>query len=406
MNQLAPSSDLPLSGIRVLDLTVVWSGPAATVLLGDLGAEIIKIECTTRATRGIGNLTKEQAAIRGYFSAAFPDSDPEPRAYNRTSALNCWHGRNKLSVTLPPLETPEGRELFLRLAAISDVFIENNSARVLSKLGLDYEDLKAVNPRIIVVRMAPMGLSGPMSDFIGYGPNFNSLVGIAAMDGYDGEEPTTAGENYHMDESAPAGVAFAAMTALWEREKSGVGQLVEFAQAEHLFHEFGEFILDAQFNDRSPTVRGNSSPFYFQNVFAVLESDTEDRWLALTCRSEQEWSALAALAGISSKSIDELLPLLQGRRIPAAEALSELQVLDDHHLRQRGWFKRRFHPETGEHDYLGHPWSIDSFDLLHTRPFPALGEDNQYVYQELLGFTDDQYLAGIARGYIGRELRA
>jgi crotonobetainyl-CoA:carnitine CoA-transferase CaiB-like acyl-CoA transferase len=424
--------DLPLSGIRVLDLTVVWSGPGATVLLGDLGAEIIKVECTTRATRGVGNMTKVQAERRGYFSAAFPDSNPEPRAYNRTAVMNGWHGRNKLSVTLPPLETLEGRELFLRLAAISDVVIENNSARVLPKLGLDYDDLRVVNPRIVVLRMAPLGLSGPMANYIGYGPNFNSLVGIAAMDGYDGDDPTTAGENYHMDECSPAGAAFAAMAALWERETSGEGQLVEFAQAEHLMHEIGEFIVDAQVNDRSPKILGNSHPLLVQNVFPVAETASDDRWIAVSIRTGAEWLALQQLVGeplrpwsfvdvrgamsgdpvikeldawFATQPIDEVLPKLQRLGIPAAETLSELQVLADPHLLARGWFRRKYHPETGEHLYLGHPWSADSFDLAHSRPLPAMGEDNEYVYKTLLNFSDQEYRAGEEAGFIGRELR-
>lgn len=423
--------DLPLSGIRVLDLTLVWSGPGATVLLGDLGAEIIKVECTTRATRGVGIVTSKQAAQRGYFAAAFPDSTPEPRAFNRTAVMNGWHGRNKLSVTLPPLESAYGRELFLRLVAISDVVIENNSARVLPKLGLDYDDLRSVNPRIVVVRMAALGLSGPMTHFIGYGPNFNALVGIADMDGYDGEDPITAGENYHMDESSPAGAAFATMAALWERETSGEGQAVEFPQAEHLMHEIGEFIIDAQVNDRSPKALGNSHATMLQNVFPVAETASDDRWIAVSIRTSAEWDALQALVGgeftprsfddvcgamggdpvikeldawFASQPIDQLVETLQGLRIPAAETLSELQVLADPHLQARGWFRRKYHPETGEHLYLGHPWTADSFDLAHSRPLPAMGEDNEYVYKELLGFSDDEYQAGEAAGFIGVEL--
>ncbi len=104
------------------------------------------------------------------------------------------------------LETPEGHEAALALLAMSDVLVENNSNGVLDKLGLAQEQLLELNPRLIVARMPPLGMTGPMSYYLGYGPNFNSLVGIAAMDGYEGETPDTAGENYHMDEAAPAGL--------------------------------------------------------------------------------------------------------------------------------------------------------------------------------------------------------
>ena len=126
------------------------------------------------------------------------------------------------------------------------------------KLGLGHERLLELNPRLIVARMPPLGMAGPMSDYLGYGPNFNSLVGIAAMDGYEGEEADSAGENYHMDEAAPAGLAFA-MAALLDREHTGVGGLVEFAQAENVMAEIGEFVLDAQVNGRVPEEQLRSS---------------------------------------------------------------------------------------------------------------------------------------------------
>jgi crotonobetainyl-CoA:carnitine CoA-transferase CaiB-like acyl-CoA transferase len=421
----------PLEGVRVIDLTVVWSGPGATVLLGDLGAEVIKIECTTRATRGIGNMTREVADRSGYLGASFPDRNPEPRAFNRTATMNGWHGRNKLSVTMPPLETPAGREAFLRLVAVSDVVIENNSAKVMPKLGLDYEDLKAINPRIIMVRMAPLELDGPMRDCIGYGPNFNALVGIAAMDGYDGDEPTTAGENYHMDESSPAGAAFAVMAALWERERSGEGQLVQFAQAENLLPEVGEYVLDVQVNARKPEIEGNAHPLLVQNVFTTADV-ADDRWLALTIRNADEWSRLTDIMGAaapavtfeeargmragdpvfasidawtSSLPVNSLVDVLGQARIPAAEVLTEMQVLADGHLADRDWFQTRSHPETGEHAYLGHPWRANGFESAWGRPFAALGEDNEYVYKTVMGIDDAYYEAGIQEGFIGTDLK-
>ena len=420
----------PLEGVRIIDLTVVWSGPGATVLLGDLGAEVIKIECTTRATRGIGNMTRDVASRSGYLAASFPDKDPEPRAFNRTATMNGWHGRNKLSVTMPPLETPAGREAFLKLVAVSDVVIENNSAKVMPKLGLDYEDLRAVNPRIILVRMAPLGLDGPSRDVIGYGPNFNALIGIAAMDGYDGDEPTTAGENYHMDESSPAGAAFAVMAALWERESSGEGQLIQFAQAENLLPEVGEYVLDTQVNGRVPEIEGNAHPLLVQNVFTTAEV-AEDRWLALSVRNAAEWSKLCELMGsaaptvtfeqargmragdpvfevieawTSGQSVDALVKSFTGVGIPAAEILTEVQVLADEHLLDREWFRRRHHPETGEHLYLGHPWRASGFESSWGRAFPALGEDNEYVYKTVLGMSDEDFQAGVDDGFIGTNL--
>ncbi len=214
------SDELPLAGIRVVDLTVVWAGPGGTTLLGDLGAEVIRPEGNNRTSRQVSaKVTRELIAATGYHGGTYPDKDPGDRPYDRT-ALFTWHARNKLAVCMN-LETPDGREALLDLVRISDVFVENNSNGVLEKLGIAHDRLLEVNPRLIVVRLPPLGMSGSMSDYLGYGPNFNSLVGIAAMDGYEGEEPDSAGENYHMDEATPGGLAFAVLAALWTGRTPG-----------------------------------------------------------------------------------------------------------------------------------------------------------------------------------------
>lgn len=421
-------SGLPLEGIRVVDLTVVWSGPGATMLLGDLGAEVIRAECLTRDSRmAPTTLTKEQAEKSGYAGAAYPGWDPGARPYNRNASAN-WHARNKLSITLPPLQAPEGREAFLRLIEASDVFVENNAPATLSKLSLDYDDLRERNEKLIMVRMPPMGLSGPASDYIGYGPNFNALVGIAAMDGYEGEPPTSAGENYHMDEGAAAGVAMAVMAGLWRREDTGEGCLIEFPQSESLLAEMGEAIMDLQMNGRVPATWGNSHPALLQDVFATAD---EDRWLALTIRNDADWAAFVAVAGgeleeyasagrearvaaegeirgairrwAASQEIEGLVEKLIAADVPAAEVMTELGVLADPHLHERGWFKKGYHPETGLHMYPGHAWRMSAVDLAWGRPFPALGEDNEYVYREVMGYSEAEYEAGQAAGYIGAE---
>jgi crotonobetainyl-CoA:carnitine CoA-transferase CaiB-like acyl-CoA transferase len=133
----------PLEGIRVVDLTVVWSGPGATAFLGDLGAEVIRIEGNNRVSRQTSaKATKAAAAATAYHGATFPDRDPGARPYDRSALFN-WHSRNKLAACMN-LDTPEGHEAVVALLAISDVFVENNSGGVLEKLGLGHEYLLEV----------------------------------------------------------------------------------------------------------------------------------------------------------------------------------------------------------------------------------------------------------------------
>lgn len=417
-------SDLPLDGIRVIDLTVVWAGPGATTLLGDLGAEVIRVEGNDRLSRQVSStVTKESIAATGYHGGTYPDKDPGARPYDRSALFN-WHSRNKLSACMN-LDTPEGHEAVLELARISDVLVENNSNGVLEKLGIGHEHLLELNPRLVVARMPPMGMTGPMSHYLGYGPNFNSLVGIAAMDGYEGEEPDSAGENYHMDEAAPAGLAFAVLAALWDREETGRGGLVEFAQADNVLTEIGEFVLDHQLNDRDPSPLGNSDPHLLQDVFRAAG---DDRWVAISIRDDRDWAALtdvldrpgladlgadaAARRAVSRRIRDEIaawcreldagavVESLQAAGVPAGEVMSEPRLLDDRHLRARGWFRERTHPAVGTHRYPGHPWRSDDFALRHERVLPGFGQDNEYVYRTLLGWSRERYEDLVARGLV------
>ncbi len=424
---MSTSTDLPLDGIRVLDLTVVWSGPGATALLGDLGAEVVRVEGNDRLSRQVSaKVTKESFEKTGYHGGTYPDKDPGARPYDRSALFN-WHARNKLAVCMN-LDTPEGHQGFLDLVAVSDVLVENNSNGVLEKLGIGHERLLELNPRLVVARMPPLGMTGPMSNYLGYGPNFNSLVGIAAMDGYEGDEPDSAGENYHMDEASPAGLAFAVLAALWDRESTGRGGLVEFAQAEAVMAEVGEFFLDHQFNDRDPVVRGNSDPWAVQDVLAV---QGDDRWVAVTIRDDRDWAALMSVPGLgadarlpgadadgatrrdattairtvlaewcAAREAEEVVTTLQAVGIPAGEVMSEPQLLEDEHLIARGWWQERSHPSVGTHRYPGQPWRSDDMELAYGRPLPGFGEDNEYIYQDVLGYSQERYDDLVARGLV------
>jgi benzylsuccinate CoA-transferase BbsF subunit/naphthyl-2-methylsuccinate CoA transferase subunit len=405
----------PLQGVRVVDLTVVWSGPGATMLLGDLGAEVIRVEAINRSSRGVSAKVPGKPVVgREYAAYGFADRDPGDRPYDRSPVFN-WHARNKLSVSMP-LDEPEGRAAFLRLMECTDVLIENNTKDVLPKLRLDFDTLSKVNPRLIVARMPALGLTGPMSHYRGYGPNFNSLVGIQAMDGYADGDLMKAGENYHMDEATPAGAAFAVMAALWDRENTGRGQLIEFAQAENVIQDIGEQVIGYQMNHRLPQPVGNADPVILQDVFPTREPNT---WVAISIRDDDDWSALEGVVGCqewlelgctvvlriknadeikrrlaeftADKNVNEVVALFQRACIPAGEVMSELHVLKDPHLADRKWFQVRSHPVVGTHAYPGHPWRADGIELVWGRPVPAFGEDNEYVYKHLLGYTESEY---------------
>jgi crotonobetainyl-CoA:carnitine CoA-transferase CaiB-like acyl-CoA transferase len=417
----------PLEGIRVVDLTVVWSGPGATAFLGDLGAEVIRIEGNNRTSRQVSaKVTKETLQAATQYGANFPDRDPGTRPYDRSAVFN-WHSRNKLAACMN-LDTPEGHDAAVALLAISDVLVENNSNGVLDRLGLGHEYLLEVNPRLIVARMPPLGMTGPMSNYLGYGPNFNSLVGIAAMDGYEGETPDTAGDNYHMDEASPAGLVFAVIAALLDRETSGKGGLIEFPQAENVMQDIGEFFLDLQLNHRNPEILGNSDPYLLQDAYPAAG---DDEWVAISVRDDRDWSAFTAVLGspdwarlgmsaaarhandavlrariaewTRARPAEVVMVQLQAAGVPAGEVMTETRLLGDKHLAAREWFKERSHPSVGTYRYPGHPWRASGFDLAFGRPVPGFGEDNEYVYKTLLGYPDERYAELVQRGLVTTE---
>jgi len=410
-----------LDGIRVVDLTVVWSGPGGTALLGDLGAEVIRVEGNDRASRQVSaTVTKESIAAAGYHGGTYPDKDPGARPYDRTALFN-WHSRNKLAACMN-VDTPEGHRAVLDLLAVSDVLVENNSPGVLEKLDLPHADLLEMFPRLVIVRMPPLGLTGAMSDYLGYGPNFNSLVGIASLDGYPGEGPESAGENYHMDEAGPSGLAFAVLVALWDRESTGRGTMIEFSQAENVMAEIGEYIVDLQRGGGAPAVLGNTDHQLFQDV--AVTSDPQ-RFVAVSVRV-RDWPALADLldrsdwagppaqpdefarrevlrAWLAARSAEDAVTALQAAGIPAGEVMSEPRLLDDEHLAARDWFQERSHPAVGTHRYPGHQWKADGFDVVFGRCTPGFGQDNEYVYRTVLGYDADRYADLVQRGLVTDE---
>jgi len=425
---------LPLEGIRIVDLTVVWAGPGVTMHLGDLGAEVIRVESIFHfapSTRGmLPYITKEQAQAVGYLAALYPDKDPGERPYNRAAAFNC-NGRNKLSVTMP-LERPEGREAFLELARVSDVFIENNAVRLLDRLDLTWDVLHEVNPRLIVLRMPALGLTGPFKDYLGFGTNFNALTGIVAMDGYHDSDPSSGTDNLMMDEISPTNAALAVLAALYARERDGQGRHVEYCQAEGVAQTVGEYILDNQMNGRVPPLVGNRHPVIFQGVYPCAG---DDRWIAVSVRDDRDWAALKWVMGNPDWAEDPRFADLVGRlahqdeidagiaaytslhdqavtftrlqdaSVPAGPVLPPSLVHEDPQVRERGWYIPFTHPETGTHDYPGFAWRASGMELAAGRAAPRVGEDNEYVYKEILGYPEERYQALLDAGLIGTELR-
>ena len=262
---------LPLSGIRVLDLTMGWAGPYASRLLGDMGAEVIKIESVrdwdvTRAPHLLGR-------------------DVE-KGYNRSGYFNHLN-RNKLGCTLD-LSHPRGRELFLKLVALSDAVIENYGDDTMDDPGLSYDVLRQARPDVILVSISAHGKDGPEAGHVA------GRGGVAT--GYPDRGPHKSGISYG-DPVAGISAAAALCAALLYRRRTGRGRWVEVAQRESMTSLMGEFFVGFSMNGRQPPLLGNRHRSMAPHGCYPCAGPPGAGWLAIAVASDAEFAALCRVMG-------------------------------------------------------------------------------------------------------------
>ena len=423
---------LPLEGVRVLDMTVVWSGPTVTMLLSDLGAEVIRVDnpwMFPSSTKGVvARPTPAQLPSMGFMGAAYPDGDPGLRPWNR-HAMYVWHARGKRMMTLD-LRQPSGRDIFLRLAETADVFVENNSVSVLGNLGIDWDTLHARNPRLILLRMPPLGVDGPYSGYLGLGAHFEAVAGVTAVRGYRNSDPTTTTSVFQMDPVAGSTGTWAVMAALRRRERTGQGELIELPQVENEMNHLGEIFIDAAANGNPNPPLGNRNlnraP---QGLYPTIGPD---EWLTISVGDDAEWARLVEVIGRPAWATDPRLATFAGRvaahdeidaglaawtsqlgcyeafhalashGVTASPVWAEAEAFHDPHLRARGFFRSLTNPEIGTYDFPGHQWTWTG-PALRWEPVHPMGADNDYVYKDLLGVSDEEYVKLEADGHIARD---
>lgn len=270
-------NSLPLKGVRVLDLTHRHAGPTMAMLLGDWGADVIKVEWWTRMD-----------AWRGVISV---DHDPDGKIYNsepRWLRLN----RSKRSLTLN-LKNEKGKQIFLDLVKQSDAVMDNFSAGVLDRLGLGYDVLSAANPRITKISMPGAGSFGPHAHYVTNGSTVEGYGGLASMTGCEDGVPRSSIGCWPDPVAGVHGAAAIAM-ALWRREKTGRGQSIELAQVESLVNLIGEAVLAFAADGTVARPAGNSDPEAAPH--GVYPCAGEDAWIAIAAHTDGEWESLCGVA--------------------------------------------------------------------------------------------------------------
>jgi crotonobetainyl-CoA:carnitine CoA-transferase CaiB-like acyl-CoA transferase len=405
-----------LAGVRVLDLTHAWAGPFATQLLADYGAEVIKIETCDRPDM-----------LR--FST-LPVGDSRPDVYNRGGWFQ-YLGRNKLSLTLD-LKHPQGQELFKRLAAQSDVVIENFSARVMRRLGLEYAVLQAVNARLIMISMPGYGTVGPYKDFVAFGEMIEPFAGLSELTGYADRAPLRLAVAYP-DPVAGLHAALATLLALRQRRHTGAGQHIHIPHREPITRMLGEAVLDFTVNGRTQHRIGNQHRAWAPH--GCYPCHGQERWIAIAVRNDAEWIALCQVFGEPDWARDPrfansfrrwshadvldrhvagatqlwkatiLTTRLCAAGIPAGVVQTNRDLFCDVHLHARQAFWAMAHPLAGTYPYPAPSTRLPGAPPRLTRPAPNLGEHNRDLLTRLLGLSSAEVQDLEATGVIGTALR-
>ena len=372
-----PDGTGPLAGVRILDLTHVWAGPLGTRILGDLGADVVKVE----RPMGRGGVSGTPGA--GNYPGGERGTDP----WNRQGTFLKLN-RNKRSLAID-LKKPEGHRVFLDLVRVADVVIENFSARSMPALGLGYDVLRAANEKIIYVSMPGYGRTGPYSDRVAYGPSVEAMTGLNAVMGYSPAEPRNSAVALP-DPIGGVTAAAAVVTALNRREATGRGAFVERSMHESGVSLMGEFLVERQLGG-NPQPIGNAHPAHVYSD--LLRTRGEDEWIAVTCKTEAERAALEEIIDGDASDHDkhDLAERLQAAGIAAGPVTIAPDILADPHVSARRYFVRLEREDLPSTPMPGSPMVIDGdFERSYWHVAPRLGEHNRQVLKDWLGYEADE----------------
>lgn len=373
-----------LSGIRVVDLARYIAGPFCSMLLADMGAEVIKVE-----KPNVGEVTRRSAPWKDQVSLSFP-------AYNF----------NKKSISLD-VRSEEGMEILKDLIAHSDVLLENFRVGTIEKMGLSYEEVKKINPRIIMVSVSGFGQLGPYRNHLAFDGVISAMAGITRFE--NGRAERSKGSL--QDHMAALHATIATLLAILDREKTGKGQYVDVSMFASSVMVRNESLADAYVNGGDLCI-DDAGPYGFLYVsdgcvyFHAGLGNMYDRLLGIVddpflheerfhdpaVRTEHADELIAHLqAWAKDMTAKELDALFTANDITSAIIATPKDLIHDVHLQQAGYLKMI--PVKGLEEkvpYIGLPFKLSEHPDIAFKPAPDLGENNDEIYQNVLGFSDEK----------------
>lgn len=405
MQSPAPDpATMPLAGIRVIDLGQIYQGPYATFLMARAGAEVIKVE-------PIGGEAARRRVLVNQ-GASFP-----------FEMLNV----NKRSVTLN-LKTPQGRELLFEMVKTADVLLENFAPGVMDRLGVGWDILSKLNPRLIYASGTGYGLSGPDRDNLAMDLTIQAVSGIMACTGLPDSPPVKAGPaiaDFMGGVNLYAGIT----TALFERERTGRGRLVEIAMIETMYPTLASTLgLIYEVGEGAPMRTGNRHSGMALAPYNVYRAN--DGYVAIICPLESHWQNLLTVIGredlrgderfethaarvsridevdaiveawTSSRTRAQIFEATKPHKVPTAPVRDVYEVMNDPHLHERGMLQWVDHPRLGRVVMSNSPIRLHGAPQAPLVPAAELGANNDEVYGEWLGHSADDLAAMRLNGVI------
>jgi crotonobetainyl-CoA:carnitine CoA-transferase CaiB-like acyl-CoA transferase len=416
----------PLAGVRITDFCWMGVGAVATRLLADFGAEVIRIEDRNRLDMPRRLPLYKGGEVRSYGEE---DVSPDP---DKGGMFNNYN-RNKLGITLN-MRSERGREIAEQFIRTSDALTENFAPGVMERWGLTDEHVRALQPEIIYARMSGYGHSGPHAEYRSYGPVVQAVSGLSHVSGLPGREPSGWGLSY-MDNQAAYYNSSALLMALLAKGRTGRGTDIDVSAVEAGVELLGPVLLDVAVNGRGTRrpdfPAGNRLEHPPAAPHGVYPCRGDDRWVAIAVFDDAEWKALVGVLGEPEWAADprfetlaarvanqddldahlgawtaerdrhEVMAALQAVGVRAG-AVQDAEDVNEHdpQMAHRDAFFELDHPVIGPARFEGVPFTATQFGADHWRSAPLLGEDNQYVYGEILGIESDEIAELAATGVI------
>jgi benzylsuccinate CoA-transferase BbsF subunit len=391
----------PFEDLKVIDFTWGGVGPFHTNFLGYYGATIVRVESVTRP-----DITRQGGLVPG-----------QEGALDRNPGFALTHPVKKYGLRLN-MKKPQAPDIFKRLVKWADIFVESFTAGTVEGLGLGYEELKKINPRIIMYRTNGLGHTGPLGGQPGLGQTWTSLTGFHGISGWPDRQSVPV-STYYTDHLSPPFGGLALIAAIDYQRRTGKGQCLDQAQVETGLNYMTPLILDYVVNGRELELVGNKSDYAAPH--GAYRCKGEDRWVAIGVVTDEEWESFCMVMGYPDWADDDRFDTLAGRvenseeldklveswtiNFTAEQVMSMLQDAgiaagvvataqdneEDPQLKHYEFFKYLDHPYMGKLNfYHPPPFKLSKATAERHRPV-IIGENTEQVCKEFLGMSDDEF---------------